>query len=321
MSLKKPRIAEVIRPPWIDTKLTLKKIKSSPYLKYIERFKELALSPYALPKLENRALSPLSRAERVLKKPLKNKNKPEIKLDSSIEASLEKIYDVENVAVDKNEKFLSLFSSSKSSDKIDHEDLLNAHNENLLKLMRNPPSSPEERNRKSKSITANMNKHESTKSDQKGSFSKISTRTAKNFFYVRKITQKMKFNSNKDNMIKTARTPFHNKQKLKEVKLIESVCKDASKTPVAKYTRNQSQNVLPYIASSVLKLDKLQSYPFLTYSTKNQHIFYNTKEQNGQKYAKVNINKNGPISPTWNSNFKFAYDSTKNKSWRTLKFK
>ena len=108
--------------PMLDTRQNMHKFKSSPYLKCIERFKELALSPGALPHIQSRVLSPISRAERVLKKNIIRNHKPEIELDSSIEASLEKIAD-HNFEFDKNDKFMTIFSSSKGSDKNDNEDV------------------------------------------------------------------------------------------------------------------------------------------------------------------------------------------------------
>lgn len=134
----------------------MRKLQSSPYLKSIEQIKELNRifktdeskmnkrgfanhRPGGLPNIQSRLLSPLSRAERVLKRRHRSRDKNELKFDSSIEASLEKIDDPENF-LDKNDKFITLFASSASSEKPNHLAVA-THEKNFDK--HNEVSSPE----------------------------------------------------------------------------------------------------------------------------------------------------------------------------------
>ena len=101
------------------------------------------MSPNALPNIQSRILSPISRAERVLKKKHKSKMKSEVKLDSSIEASLEKIEDHDQFVSGGNDKIFTLFSSSKSSERQD-DDFMNALHKNRFAPSPNSPVRPME---------------------------------------------------------------------------------------------------------------------------------------------------------------------------------
>jgi hypothetical protein len=330
-SVSKPvKKVDIAKTPLYDTRQGLKKFQSSPYLKYIERFEKLALSPGALPHIRNRILSPISRAERVLKKTHKRNMKSDIKLDSSIEASLEKMGD-DNYVFDKNDKFMTIFTSSKSSDKNDNDEFLKTDIRFNKKVAPKSPSRPLEHeshsnlktNTESRKNTKSVSKHRSgvIKANKKifDTFYKnlefkpehyglnvycpgMSASNFKNFFTARLTNQQVRIKPNKEYFLKTSRSPFRKTQKFKELMMISSVNKSLAKTSYKPHSRNHAKPGLPYIKSAV-NLIKIEANSTVSQTGATHKSHYSTV---GAKHE-----QSGSMSPDIESETKFRSQSKK----------